>query len=163
MWVAVNQCLGSGAVLVNVAESLERRVQLSQQLPIPSFNTSSFTIAFNGSEARIFVTWMDVNKKDYFARKVASFLLTQPDQYRRFRSHVRNIIDWGMGDRLSGITRYLDHIVDTRPTAITNNDGTDNGLKKRARPRSRGSRASRSRGRSASDRGVHMSTLKNDE
>ncbi|CAD6447926.1 dc4a75fa-256f-481d-b30a-852f5b3d22cc [Sclerotinia trifoliorum] len=103
MWMATNQCVGGSASCVNIAERLSRqrggKVRVS--------DSAAFSIAMNGTEARLFITWKHDELK-YYMRKVRSFLLQDPEHYAQFLKYVLKIIDWGMGERLKGTQKSLD-------------------------------------------------------
>jgi len=61
-----------------------------------------FSIAMNGTEARLYV----IRKQDepnYYMANFRRFLLHNHDHYVAFRKDVRNILDWGKGNRLIGV------------------------------------------------------------
>ncbi len=107
LWVATNQCAGGSASCVKIAEQLND--QLRQCEGVPRIESAAFSIAMNGTEARLYITWKH-SEDDYYMRKFAGFLLQQPDQHLEFRKHVKNIIDWGRGARLEGIREALDSL-----------------------------------------------------
>ncbi|KAH7321945.1 hypothetical protein BKA65DRAFT_529115 [Rhexocercosporidium sp. MPI-PUGE-AT-0058] len=91
MWVATNQCLGGSASCVNIAERLNRQLRQCQNNKIRPVDSAAFSIAMNGTEARLYVSWKHDELK-YYTRKVDSFLLQKPKDYTEFRKHVLNII-----------------------------------------------------------------------
>lgn len=117
LWVATNQCLGGSASCVNIAERLNcqlRRCKSDQVRPIDS---TAFSVAMSGTEARLYVSWKHDELKYYMA-KVDSFLLQKPKDYVEFRKYVRNIIDWGKDRRLKEIRDSLDSLLEeSRKTA----------------------------------------------
>jgi hypothetical protein len=117
MWVATNQCLGGSTSCVNVAERLNRRLRQCKSDEVRPIDSAAFSIAMNGTEARLYISWKH-NELDYYMRKVKSFLLQEPEQYVEFRKYVRNIIDWGKDKRLAQIRKSLDHLFeeDTKRT-----------------------------------------------
>lgn len=104
MWMATNQCLGGSASCVNIAERLSRQFKNKK---VRASDSAAFSIAMNGMEARLFITWKHDELK-YYMRKVRSFLLQDPEHYAKFLKYVLNIIHWGMGERLKGIQNSLD-------------------------------------------------------
>ncbi|KAL8366584.1 hypothetical protein RB595_010445 [Gaeumannomyces hyphopodioides] len=74
-------------------------------------DTAAFSIAMNGTEARLFISWKHDDLHFYMA-KVGAFLLQEPEQYREFRKHVLNIIDWGKTERLKQIQDSLDSLLE---------------------------------------------------
>ena len=107
MWAATNQCLGGSASCVNVAERLN--CQLRQYDEIQPMNSAAFSIAMNGTEARLFVSWK--HNENYYMQKVDSFLLQKPNNYIEFCKYVRNILDWGKEQRLNEIRDSLDRLL----------------------------------------------------
>lgn len=111
--VATNQCLGAGASCVHLAELLRQRLggPGCRAAPAGALDSLAFSAALNGTEARLYVSWKQGETTEYHTRKVDGYLLQDPDHHRRFRRHVRNIIDWGKGERLVRIREALDCLV----------------------------------------------------
>lgn len=111
LWVATNQCLGGSAACVNIAERLQKQLRECQSDTVQPIDTASFSVAMNGSEARLYISWKQ-NELDYYMANVDSFLLRDPEHYLKFRKYVRNIIDWGRGKRLKQIQDSLDALLE---------------------------------------------------
>ncbi|KAJ8125690.1 hypothetical protein O1611_g7947 [Lasiodiplodia mahajangana] len=111
LWVATNQCLGSSASCINVAERLNRRLKYCKSDKIQPINNVVFSVAMNGTEARLYISWKP-NELDYYTRKIDSFMLQKPRDYLEFRKYVRNIIDWGKGKRLNEIRDSLNILLE---------------------------------------------------
>lgn len=111
MWVATNQCLGGSASCVNIAERLNRQLRQCKNKKVRPIDSAAFSIAMNGTEARLYVSWKH-NELRYYTRKVDSFLLQKPKDYVEFRKHVLNIIDWGKDERLKEIQKSLDSLLE---------------------------------------------------
>jgi hypothetical protein len=117
MWVATNQCLGGSASCVNIAERLNRQLRQCKNKEVRPIDSAAFSIAMNGTEARLYVSWKHDELK-YYTRKVDSFLLQKPKDYVEFRRYVRNIIDWGKDKRLNEIRDSLNSLLEeSRQTA----------------------------------------------
>ena len=76
-----------------------------------------FSVAFSGTEARLYVSWKHGGLKYYMAG-VQSFLLHRPDHYLEFHKYVLNIIDWGKGKRLQSFRDALDILIKERNTRL---------------------------------------------
>lgn len=111
LWVATNQCLGGSASCVNIAERLNRVLRHCKGDEVLPIDSAAFSIAMNGTEARLYVSWKHDGLKLYM-QKVKSFSLQEPEQYVEFRKHVRNIIDWGKDKRLKEIRKSLDSLLE---------------------------------------------------
>jgi len=111
LWVATNQCLGSSTSCVNIAERLNRHLRDCKSDEIQSINSAAFSVAMNGIEARLYISWKH-NDLDYYMRRVKSFLLQEPEHYIEFRKYVRNIIDWGKDKRFNEIRASLDKLLE---------------------------------------------------
>ena len=107
LWVATNQCLGSSALCVNIAERFNRQLKKCKNNQVQPIDSAAFSIAMNATEARLYISWKH-NELEYYTRKVNSFLLQRPDHFLEFRKYVRNIIDWGKVKRLTEIQDSLD-------------------------------------------------------
>jgi hypothetical protein len=111
LWVATNQCLGASASCVNIAERLNRQLRQCRDAKVQPIDSASFSVALNGTEARLYISWKH-GELDYYTRKVKSFLLQEPEHYIEFRKYVRNIIDWGRDRRLEEIRESLDSLLE---------------------------------------------------
>ncbi|OAA64239.1 hypothetical protein SPI_02886 [Niveomyces insectorum RCEF 264] len=111
LWVATNQCLGGSASCVNLAERLNRQLKACKSSKVKPIDSTAFSIAMNGTEARLYVSWKH-SDLDYYIQKVDSFLLQKPHDYIEFRKHVRNVIDWGKDTRLKEIRESLDTLLE---------------------------------------------------
>jgi hypothetical protein len=96
---------------VNMAERLNEQLRKCVSDKIQAIDSAEFSIAMNGTEARLYISWKH-NELDYYMRKVKSFLLQEPDHYIEFRKYVRNIIDWGKDSRLKEIRGSLDTLLE---------------------------------------------------
>lgn len=144
LWVATNQCLGGSMSCVNMAERLNQQLKECKSDKIRPINSTAFSIAMNGTEARLYISWKH-DELDYYMQKVKSFLLQEPEHYIEFRKYVRNIIDWGKDKRLKEIRDSLDSLLEesrrrasaaakSRPSPF---DGSGTGSNKRHKPSSR--------------------------
>ena len=117
MWVATNQCLGGSASCINIAERLNRQLRQYKNKEVRRIDSAAFSIAMNGTEVRLYVSWKHDELK-YYMRKVNSFLLQKPKDYVEFRKYVRNIVDWGKDQRLKEIRDSLNDLLEeNRKTA----------------------------------------------
>ncbi|KAI0017158.1 hypothetical protein F4780DRAFT_621834 [Xylariomycetidae sp. FL0641] len=127
LYVATNQCLGGSAACVNLAERLNEHSKRYSNNVGRGLNSAAFSIAMNGSEARLYVSWR-TDSQEYHMANVESFLLQRPDDYREFRKYVRNIIDWGEKWRYDEIREALDALGGEKPEASgTAEDGGPHG------------------------------------
>lgn len=124
LWVATNQCLGASASCVNITERFNHLLRKcnrnnnnndsdDDKIHVKPANSISFSIAMNGSEARLYVTWKHDEVK-YHTAIVDGFLLQRPRDFLNFRRYVLNILDWGMGARLTAIRNSLGHLIEER-------------------------------------------------
>ncbi|KFY26903.1 hypothetical protein V491_01118 [Pseudogymnoascus sp. VKM F-3775] len=119
LWVATNQCLGASASCVNIVERFNQQLRKSSSSNSNNNNSDdvqlvssiSFSIAMNGSEARLYVTWKQAEIA-YHTAIVDSFLLQRPADFLNFRRYVLNILDWGMRGRLTAIQASLGHLLE---------------------------------------------------
>jgi hypothetical protein len=110
LWAATNQCLGGSTSCVKIAELLNNRLRECKSDKIQLINSTVFSIAMTGTEARLYISWKH-NELDYYMQKIESFLLQTPDHYLKFRKYVRNIIDWGKNTRMNEIRGSLDSLL----------------------------------------------------
>ncbi len=111
MWVATNQCLGGAATCVSIAERLNDQLKKCNNDEIQPIDNVAFSIAMNGSEARLYISWKH-NEVDYYMANVKSFLLQDAKHYIEFRKFVRNIIDWRKDRRLNEIRASIDKLLE---------------------------------------------------
>ncbi|KAI0097591.1 hypothetical protein GGR51DRAFT_552968 [Nemania sp. FL0031] len=111
LWVATNQLLGSSASCVNITERLNHLLKQCKNDKIQLINNVVFSVAMNGTEARLYISWKP-KKLDYHTRKIRTFALQKPGDYLEFRKYVRNIIDWGNEKRLDEIRNSLDILLE---------------------------------------------------
>jgi hypothetical protein len=117
LWVATNQCLGGSASCVNIAERLNRQLRQCNNDRLQPIDSTAFSIAMSGTEARLYISWKH-DELNYYTQKVDSFLLQSPEHYLRFRKYVWNIFDWGKDKRLKEIRDSLDSLLEeNRKTA----------------------------------------------
>jgi len=58
-----------------------------------------------------------VDDLHYYFQRVGAFLLSDQKHFRNFRKQVRNILDWGVGKRLTQIRDALDAILEIKKAA----------------------------------------------
>ncbi|OXV10132.1 hypothetical protein Egran_02105 [Elaphomyces granulatus] len=83
LWAATNQCIGSPTACVNIGERLNQRLRDKSV----ELNTAGFTIAMSGTEARLFVSWRD-NDRRFYVQKVRSSALQEPEHFVQFHTHL---------------------------------------------------------------------------
>jgi hypothetical protein len=111
MVVATNQCLGASATCVSIAETLNRRLKECRSDMVQSINSSTFSVATNGVDARLYISWKQ-DDLDYYTATVKNFQLQEPEQYVEFRKYVRNIVQWGADRRLKEVRDALDTLLE---------------------------------------------------
>jgi hypothetical protein len=139
LWVATNQCLGGSASCVNIAERLNCRLKQCKSEEVQPIDSAAFSIAMNGTEARLYISWK-YNELKYYTHKIDSFLLQKSKDYVEFRKHVLNIIDWGKDKHLKDIRKSLNDLLEegrrkTSKAAKSRqppSDGSDSSRKRRA-------------------------------
>ncbi|EPE04167.1 hypothetical protein F503_04682 [Ophiostoma piceae UAMH 11346] len=99
MWVATNQCIGGSVSCTNMVS------RLGERAPDHKVNNASFSIAINGTEARLHVTWKEGT--NFYMQKVDGFLLQNPSMFSLLHQYIDNIMDWGLGVRLQSIQDAL--------------------------------------------------------
>jgi hypothetical protein len=92
MRAATSQCLSGSTSCVRIAELLNNRLRECKSDEIQPIKSAVFSIAMNGAEARLYISWRH-NELDYYMQKTKSISLQTPDHYLESRKHVRKIID----------------------------------------------------------------------
>lgn len=109
LWVATNQCLGASATCTEAVSRLNDQLRKYPGARLVADMT--FSIAMSQNEARIYVTWK-TKELQYHVQKAAVFYIVRPEEYQLFRRYVKNILDWGKGQRLQDIKKALDTILE---------------------------------------------------
>jgi hypothetical protein len=72
--VATNQCLRGSTTFVNIAERLNHRLRKCNGQEVQLINSAAFSVAMNGTEARLYISWKHDELISYMA-SVNSFSL----------------------------------------------------------------------------------------
>ena len=105
-WVAENQNAGTGSHSVNSMEILMKYARGQRQRQIT--DTVFFSCVADTSSASIWVHWMDSNDHPRFSSsEVDLYSMKKPKDLVAFRASVRNIIDYGIDQRLTIIKDAL--------------------------------------------------------
>jgi hypothetical protein len=112
-----NQCLGGSASCINIAERLNRQLRQCKSDQVQPIDSAAFSIAMNGTEARLYVSWKHDELKYYMA-SVDSFLLRRSDDFLEFRKYALNIMDWGKDKHLKEIRDSLDSLLEENRNII---------------------------------------------
>ncbi|KAM0430611.1 hypothetical protein ACHAQK_010562 [Fusarium lateritium] len=104
---ATNDCMVASSICVGMIDKLNERLFAIYNGKVPErLNDAVFGIVANGGVARVYVTYA-WGKNVEHTLKVASFLLEDPEHHSKFYKLVRNIIEWGNGERLREILSAL--------------------------------------------------------
>jgi hypothetical protein len=145
-WQPTN-VLGAPRRASTFAERLNQQLRECKTDDVQLINSAAFSVAMNGTEARLYISWKQ-NDLDYYMRMLDSFLLQKPDQYLEFRKYVKNIIDWGKDARLKEIRKSLNVLLEESRKRLSE------AAKARPPPDSEGSASSNGRKRRSSSRSV---------
>jgi hypothetical protein len=107
LWVAVNECAGASSACLNATDQLN--ISLHQCQSTQRVLNLCYSIAVDNNIAQIWISWKD-NEARYYIQRVAIFLLLDREDFQKFCDQVRNILEWGMGARLTQIRNALDAI-----------------------------------------------------
>jgi hypothetical protein len=144
LWVAANQCAGDAAACLNAAERLNDLLAETNQ---PMVDNLTYCVAMDNRLAQLYVSWKP-ERLQYYMCEVGTYRLSYEEDFKEFRRHVRNILDWGKDKRLSQIKEALDVILEenrkeaaraakARPSS---NSGSDGSSKRRRSSGGKGSR-----------------------
>ncbi|OAP54691.1 hypothetical protein AYL99_11139 [Fonsecaea erecta] len=130
LWVGTNQCLGATAACIKMVEKLNKYVEGLDTSTLQPVDTTVFSIAMSGSEARLFVSWKEGDGQ-YITQQIEGLAVCRPDHYVRLHRFVRNVIDWGTGSRLAQIGAVLDYIQEEPQKRLHDAiaDASDNAIK----------------------------------
>lgn len=108
IWVAGNQGAGGSAACLNAAERLNDLLQETNQ---PMIDNLTYCVAMDQRSAQLYVSWKP-DRLTYYMYEVRSYVLSRNEEFKDFRRHVRNILDWGKDRRLQQIRDALDAILE---------------------------------------------------
>ncbi|KAF5003272.1 hypothetical protein FDECE_10172 [Fusarium decemcellulare] len=106
---ATDTCLASSSVCINVMQKLRQDLKASGARCSSTTNDVAFSVAMNGTLARLYVTFV-MDNGTYAMYNARSFLLQNPDHHLEFRTSMLHILEWGQ-DRLGGIAWRLRSMV----------------------------------------------------
>ncbi|TPX14894.1 uncharacterized protein E0L32_005003 [Thyridium curvatum] len=109
LWVAANQCAGASSACLSAMSQLNKSLQEYQR--VERVDNFSYSIAVDNNTAQIYISWKE-DDLNYCLQRVDAFLLSRPEEFKDFRSRVRNILDWGKDTRLTQIRDALDVILE---------------------------------------------------
>lgn len=112
LWEAENQCFGGSTACLSIMNELNNALNKVSQHPGPvqTLDNAVFSIAMTNSVAKLYISWQ--SDMSYFSSRVASFCLVDPEHFIQFRRCVRNIVDWGMNERLDLARGCLDVLIE---------------------------------------------------
>ena len=105
-WVAENQNAGSGSHCVNSIETLMNYTRGKEQHKM--VESVAFSCVADTYFASIWVHWYEHEDNPRFvSSEIDSYRLKKPEDLSKFRSSVRNIIEYGIEERLTTIKDAL--------------------------------------------------------
>lgn len=153
-WVAENQCAGFGAHRMNSVTHLFQRVQRAVQTE----DVVMFSCTMDCNSAVFWVHWREMNSNGdtpwhYRSAQALHLDLINSDDVRQLPQTIRNILDFGLGDRLTKIRELARHLIPLKPqldqeekemktrSAPDDEDGQSEGSTRQRAPKRRSSRA----------------------
>ncbi|RSL55882.1 hypothetical protein CEP54_009133 [Fusarium duplospermum] len=110
-----DECMITSSISVRMLDKLNQRLAIRQRgEQSTTVNSAAFSIAMNGSVARLYVTFAWDETRDY-VHSVDSFVLADQKHHERFHRYVQNIIDWGKNERLQEIRDAIEVIETHNP------------------------------------------------
>ena len=70
----------------------------------------AYSVAVENELVQLYIHWYDPEQENYILKKIKSYLISRPDELNAFRTHTKNIIDWGLDQRLATIKAQLELI-----------------------------------------------------
>jgi hypothetical protein len=114
LWVATNQCLSGAASCIHIVERLNGSIEQHPLSTISPVDTVAFSIAMNGSEARLFISWKE--GEGYYTQQIKGLLVQEPEHYLLLRRFVRNVLEWGKDHRQPQIGAVFDALREQEQT-----------------------------------------------
>jgi hypothetical protein len=112
LWVATNQCMGGVAACAKLAADLYQSLSISPDPEVKQYTSVVFSTATTGSEGRLYIAW--VEDETTYMQLIEDYLLRRPAELLLFRSHQRNIIDWGNEVRFPALQDLLDKHISSK-------------------------------------------------
>ena len=113
-WVAANQNAGTGSHCVNSIETLLSYTRTREQRQIT--DSVAFSCVVDSHDASLWVHWREHgNGSHYVSSEIDFYHFHRPQDIRHFRSSVRNIIDFGLDERLPMIKSALFDLIPQLP------------------------------------------------
>ncbi|MCJ1482300.1 hypothetical protein MMC06_002463 [Schaereria dolodes] len=113
-WVAENQNAGTGAHCVNSIETLLNYTKTTEQRQIT--DSLAFSCVADSHNAALWVHWREDGVDPRFvSSEIGYYHFHRPSDIRKFRSSVKNIIDYGLNERLLMIQNALSDILPQIP------------------------------------------------
>jgi hypothetical protein len=109
LWVATNQCAGAASACLKAVDQLNSFLQKSGSKQ--RIDNVSYSMAMDNNTAHLFISWKE-DDMSYCLQRVGCFLLSHPEHLKEFRNLVRNILKWGMDERLTQVKDALDVILE---------------------------------------------------
>ncbi len=104
-WVMENQNAGTGAHCVN---SMNLLLEYTNSQPRSEIHSLAFTSVADYNGASLWVHWRELGEDGRFMMsELDYFRFKKPHDIRQFRANVRNIIEFGLGNRLATIKGAL--------------------------------------------------------
>ncbi len=105
-WVAENQNAGTGAHCVNSIETLLSYTKNKEENQIT--DSIAFSCVVDLENASLWVHWVERGEyRRFVSSEVGHYHIRTPDDINAFRSSVKNIIDFGLTERLEMIKTAL--------------------------------------------------------
>ncbi|KAK8105197.1 hypothetical protein PG999_008556 [Apiospora kogelbergensis] len=109
-YLAEYQCKGASVSCINIVSKLN---DLMRQYPNgPVVSDASFSVVMGQLGTDIFVSWRNDDGTGYHIAPIAGYYLKAREDYIHFRRCIRNIINWGKGERLAQIQEALGLIIE---------------------------------------------------
>ena len=110
VFAAENQCAGGGSALLMAAHALYTAA-LQAKACVDLADSIAYSAAIDGAIVNLHVHWYDAGRKKYYLEEVRNYNFKRHKDIQKFYMHTRNIVDWGLGERLEKIKTALDVIL----------------------------------------------------
>jgi len=116
------QACGAGAALVYAMRQLREKAGLTNENDENDVGRIAFSIAMDTAKANIYVHWAE-NKTEgqvvYYMHRVKGFDLEEETEIPELRSHINNILTWGVLNRKTYIKAMLARIENLSTTSTS--------------------------------------------
>lgn len=106
---ASNQCAGGGSSCLNSIATLNELARQATGKESPCADSVAYSLAIDSEMAILYIHWREF-PTSYFLQRIDTYLVRKSSDLVRLSTHLRNIVDWGLGTRLEQVRASLNDL-----------------------------------------------------